>query len=262
MDEAGARLGQTNPHRPQPAGPPLGLFWRPMSDGLPRHRRPAGATIQLEGDGAGRLYIVVSGWLAITRSMTEGHRQIIDVVLPGGVVDPASADPCSSAVDVEALSDVTYATIARQDWQRALRACPEWSWAQDASGRAAMARVSGRMLRLGRGRADSILAYALCELCLRAAQARLQQGRTYHIPMSQRQLGEFCGLSAVHVCRVLQRFRADGLVERCGPSRFKIRDLAALADVADIDPAILCQQILPPAAPIGRAASPDPTRPV
>jgi CRP/FNR family transcriptional regulator len=212
-----------------------------------RTDRRAGATLKLEGEAAAGLYVLFSGWLVVARSMLNGNRQIIDVVLPGAVLDPASADLCTSAVEIEALTDVSFATIARHDWQRLLRTCPDIACASDRSMRAALSRMSGRMLRLGKGSADSILAFTLCELCLRSTEGGLREGRAYHIPMTQQQLGDFCGLSAVHVCRTLRRMRRAGVLEVRASMSVVIRDLPGLTDIAEIDPRVLRQQILPAA---------------
>lgn len=212
-----------------------------------RVMRRAGSTLKLEGEVAGGHYVLFAGWLAVAKSMLDGHRQIVDVVLPGGFLDAVSADLCTSAVEIEALTDVSYAAIPRQDWQRLLRECPDLARASDGSARAAMSRMSARMLRLGKGSADSIVAFALCELCLRSTGGGLSEGWAYHIPMTQQQLGDFCGLSAVHMCRTLQRFRRDDILELRAPMRMVIRDLPALAAIAEIDPPVLRQQIVPAA---------------
>lgn len=210
-----------------------------------RFQRKAGSILTLEGEGAGGLYVLVSGWLVAAKSMIDGSRQIVDVVLPGGFLDPASADACTNAVEVQALTDVSFAAIPRPDWQRLLRERPDIARLSERSARAAMARITGRMLRLGKGRAETILAFVLCELCVRSSPGGLIEGHAYHIPMTQQQLGDFCGLSAVHVCRTLRRFKDAGILDPRAQMRIVICDLDALAAIAEIDPEALCRQIVP-----------------
>jgi len=212
-----------------------------------RFERKAGTILKLEGEAANGLYVLVSGWLVVAKSLVDGSRQIVDVVLSGECLDPASADLGSSAVEVQALTDVSFAAIARHDWQRMLRDRPEIARASDRSSRAAMSRISGRMLRLGKGSAESIMAFALCELFLRSTSCGLTEGRAYHLPMTQQQLGDFCGLSAVHVCRTLRRFRREGILDVPAHMRIVIRDLNALAAIAEIEPGALRRQIVPAA---------------
>ena len=103
--------------------------------------------------------------------------------------------------------------VPRQEWRRLLlQRHPEIGHAFDrkASGNS-LADVGSGYSGWARGSAESRIAYALCELCLLSSPAGLVERSMFHIPMSQQQLGDYCGLSAVHVCRTLRRFKSSGI---------------------------------------------------
>jgi CRP-like cAMP-binding protein len=212
-----------------------------------RHGRPGGSILKLEGDTCQSTYVLISGWIAVSKSTRDGHRQIIDIILPGEILDANLGDPERCAVQIEALSDVNYAAVPHFEWRRLRHAAPEIVDAVDQVTSAILLRMSEHLLRLGKGSAASMIAFALCELCIRTSPSGLIEGETYHIPMTQLQLGDFCGLSAVHVCRTLRRFKRNGLLETADHMDIVIRDLDALAEHAEIDPYTLRRRSVPAA---------------
>lgn len=206
--------------------------------------RKRGAILKLEGEETRSIYYLVSGWLLASKTLSDGQRQIIDVVLPGGILEPASADPGMSALEVEALTDVTMAVIPRDKWRRTCDKHAELNDLVHQSIGSSMSRISERMLRLGKGTAESIIAFTLCELCLRSSEHGLVEDAGFHVPMTQQQLGDLCGLSAVHVCRTLRRFERNGILSVTDHMDIVIHDVAELAAKAEIDLDGLRQEII------------------
>jgi len=226
--------------------PGISAEYRALGALLEAHRldRARGAVMKLEGEETGSVYFVISGWLAVSKSLHEGQRQIVDIVLPGEFLDPGSANARTSAVEIESLSQVAVAVLAREDWARLLQGYPELRRRFDRDTAAAVSRMSERMLRLGKGATESRIAYALCELCLRVSELGLVRDSAFHIPMTQQQLGDLAGLSAVHVCRTLRRFSRHGVIKVADHMDIRILDLDALAEIAEIDPAALQNEII------------------
>ena len=56
------------------------------------------------------------------------------------------------------------------------------------------------------------IAHLLCEMLLRLRVVGLANGGQYELPVTQQELGDTTGLSNVHVNRVLQSLRRDGLI--------------------------------------------------
>ena len=209
-----------------------------------RRDRPAGTILKLEGDDTASVLMVLSGWLLASKSLNDGQRQIIDIILPGGILEPASANPGLSALEVETLTDVSLAAIPRARWRDA---CTDYREIEELNHRvqgAAMARRAERMMRLGKAPAESVIAFALCELCLRSTVHGLVEGVTFHIPMTQQLLGDFCGLSAVHICRTLRRLERNEVLSVTNHMNIVIHDMEAMADIAEIDIDALREEII------------------
>lgn len=212
-----------------------------------RQRRDAKTILKLEGEDAPEIYVVLSGWLAVSKSLENGHRQMLDLVLPGEVLDPGSADHNVSTMQVEALSDVRFSAIPKGVWGRLLEEHSDLRRAYARQRAATISRMGERMLRLGKGSAESRIAYAIIELCVRSSETACTDCGGFHIPMTQQQLGDFTGLSAVHICRTLRRLQRAGTVSVTDHMNIVIRNMDALAQIAGIDPASLHQQIVPAA---------------
>lgn len=211
-------------------------------------RRSAARTIlKLEGQDAPEIYIVRSGWLAVSKSLENGQRQLLDVVLPGEVMDAGSADLNVSTMQVEALSDVRFSAVPKSVWNRLLEDNADVRRAYARQRAVTISRMGERMLRLGRGSAESRVTYAIIELCVRSSETSCADCGGVHIPMTQQQLGDFTGLSAVHICRTLRRLQRAGTVSVTDHMKVVIHDMVSLARIAGIDPSSLQQQIVPAA---------------
>ena len=210
------------------------------------HRResPAGSVLILEGEETSSIFLVLSGWLLATKSLADGQRQIIDIILPGGILEPACADRGRSAVEIQTLTDVTLAAIPRKRWRGACDRHPDIDEMTHRVIGAAMSRMSARMIRLGKAPAETVIAFALCELCLRSTARALADGTQFHIPMTQQQLGDFCGLSAVHVCRTLRRLARNDVLSVKDHMNIVIHDMDAMARIAEIDVEALRAEII------------------
>ncbi|MCC5959437.1 MAG: winged helix-turn-helix domain-containing protein [Rhodobacteraceae bacterium] len=66
--------------------------------------------------------------------------------------------------------------------------------------------------------------------------------------MGQKQLGDFTGLSSVHVCLTLRRMNRLGLITTQDRMDITIHDVSALAEIAEVDLATLRKAIIPGAA--------------
>jgi len=209
-----------------------------------RRDYPARSILKLEGEETNSIYLVLSGWLLTSKTMADGQRQIVDVILPSGIVEPASADPNTSAVEIETLTDNSIAVIPRQEWRRACVEYPELAELGHQIVAEAFSRICERMLRLGKAPAETMIAFVLCELFLRSSTRRLVDGAKFHIPMTQQQLGDLCGLSAVHICRTLRRLKRNGVLDVTDHMDIVVHDMQALVEIAKIDLEELHREIL------------------
>jgi CRP-like cAMP-binding protein len=86
-------------------------------------------------------------------------------------------------------------------------------------------------LNIGRRDSRSRIAHLLCEFAFRLTTQGVKPAGPYELPMTQEQLADATGLTAVHVNRVLQGLQREGFIERDRriirfPSWEKMRDVA------------------------------------
>jgi CRP-like cAMP-binding protein len=91
------------------------------------------------------------------------------------------------------------------------------------------------MLSLGRRTAKSRIAHLFCELQVRLTAAGMAAHGTYDLPLSQIELSEVVGLTAVHVNRSLKELRDKGLLTFKGKI-VEVHDWDGLVAVAEFDP--------------------------
>jgi CRP-like cAMP-binding protein len=68
------------------------------------------------------------------------------------------------------------------------------------------------VVNVGRRDAFESVGHLMCELYLRMRNVGLTADHSFELPLTQEEIGDALGLTPVHVNRVLQRMRADGLI--------------------------------------------------
>ena len=82
------------------------------------------------------------------------------------------------------------------------------------------------------------MAHLFCELIMRMERLGLNVAHEIDLPLTQGDIGDALGLSAVHVNRTLQELRGAGLIELTR-SRLRAIDWPGLCKIADFDTAYL-----------------------
>ncbi|NKJ44680.1 MULTISPECIES: Crp/Fnr family transcriptional regulator [unclassified Novosphingobium] len=176
---------------------------------------------------------IEEGWAAQYRLVPDGRRQIITLFLPGDYCEPQWLLQGRATLPIVALTRVRARALPHARIQA--RAPHE----EDS-----MTRVLDAMLvllrnrekwifNLGRMTATERLCNLLCELYARLqARNRVVQDRCA-MPLTQYDLADIVGISPVHVNRVLQTLRGDGLLDLKG-RWMQVRDLAALQRLGDV----------------------------
>jgi CRP-like cAMP-binding protein len=82
------------------------------------------------------------------------------------------------------------------------------------------------------------MAHVLCELVVRLRAVDLVEDHACILPITQGEFADALGVTTVHVNRVLQAMRADGLIETKG-TQLKIPDWDKLKQVGEFDPTYL-----------------------
>jgi CRP-like cAMP-binding protein len=94
------------------------------------------------------------------------------------------------------------------------------------------------LVAMGRRSALGHTAHLICELFLRLQAVGQVDGTTMQLPITQAELGDTLGISTVHVNRVVQELRNQGLITWRG-EKLTIDDWDALRNAAEFDPTYL-----------------------
>jgi len=191
-----------------------------------------------EGDRPTRSCLILQGWACTFKMTGDGKRQIMGFHIAGNIPDLQSLhltvldsslgtmSPCRVAFiqheALHALCEQHYG-IARALWRVTLADAAifrEW------------------IMNVGRREAHSQLAHVLCEMLVRTKAVGLARDHTCEMTVTQQELGDATGNSAVHVNRVLQQLRRDGLIS-LESKTLKALDWEALKAAGDFDPTYL-----------------------
>jgi CRP-like cAMP-binding protein len=190
------------------------------------------------GDRPSQSCLLLEGFTCVYKLTAEGKRQIVAFHVPGDIPDLqslhlkvmdnslATVSPCTLGfIPHEALYDLCnrFPRIAAVLWRETLVDASifrEW------------------MTGIGRREAYNRMAHLLCELLVRLKAVGLVEGQTFDLPITQTELADAVGASTVHVNRVLQELRADGLIRSKG-TQVSILDWEGLKAAGDFDPLYL-----------------------
>ena len=197
--------------------------------GEPR-RYPAHSWIEEQAAGSERAWLIVSGWAGQARLLSDGRRQIGRLLLPGDVAGLTHLGGKSAAgLGLLALTDAVVAdfTLVRAAVEAGKSRGLARVWAELQ--RAEQAGALAQILRLGRFSAYERTADLLLELYERLAAVGLVQGRSMPMPLTQEMLADCLGLSIVHLNRMMQQLRRNGLIAS-EARRIGFPDLERLAE--------------------------------
>lgn len=191
-----------------------------------------GQPILAHGVKDDRLYTVLEGWAMRHKSLPDGRRQILNILLPGDLLGLQGELMGTAQYDVEALTRVHLCVFRRDTFLALSQADP--SLALDVAWLSALSeRFSDDiLLSVGRRTAMERVAMLLVHLHRRAASAGLSENGTIAFPLTQTHIADALGLSTVHINRVLQGLRRQGLI-RLAEGRLAIGDLRALRRAAE-----------------------------
>jgi CRP-like cAMP-binding protein len=199
---------------------------------------PARQDIVSEGNRPSESCLIVAGFAYRYILTAEGKRQILSFHIAGDIPDLQSLHIDVMDHNLATLAPSSLAFIQHDDLRALMRSHPRLGdllW-RDTLIDAAIFRQW--MVGLGRRDAYGRIAHLLCELLVRLRAVDLVEDHAFTLPVTQAELGDAFGLSTVHVNRVLQDLRSDGLMTLHGGA-LKVLDWEGLQKAGEFDPAYL-----------------------
>ena len=176
--------------------------------------------------------VICSGWAASSVTLPNGRKQIVSFLLAG---EAASMnyffEPCAGRA-IEAVSQVSCRKFRRSDLQESVTKNPALMASLGRALGEERERADQLSLDLSRRSAEARIARLICSLIERLRRRGQAQGNTIEFPMRQQQLADATGLTAVHVCKILSRFRASGYL-RIDGRRLTVLDPKALQELVE-----------------------------
>jgi CRP-like cAMP-binding protein len=167
---------------------------------------PARREFVTEGDHVAGARAVLSGWACRVRVLADGRRQILGFVLPGDLIGLCRHSHPIAPTTILAVTEVVTCAIPPAEPGTGLFEAYARSAALDEH------HLLAQITRLGRLSAYERLADWFLETRDRLAIAGLCGADQFTSPMTQEMLADTLGLTSVHVNRMLQALRRDGLI--------------------------------------------------
>ncbi|TDR90093.1 Crp/Fnr family transcriptional regulator [Enterovirga rhinocerotis] len=199
---------------------------------------PPRTDILCEGERPETCCVVLSGYAIRYKIGAEGDRHIIAFHVPGDIPDLQSLHLAVMDHTLASLTGMTAGLIAHRDLHDLNLRYPRLAGALWRLTLVDAAVFREWIVNLGHRDALSRTAHFLCEMHTRLASVGLGNGDAIELPISQTDLADALGVSAVHMNRTLQELRARKLIESNG-RMIMARDWSALAALGEFDPAYL-----------------------
>lgn len=205
-----------------------------------REEISAGTFIAREGDRPTRCCLVVEGFLFRAKTTEAGKRQILSFHVPGDIPDLQSLHLHVSDHDLVALNAATVGFVAHEAMHEITRVRPRIAAALWRETLVDSAMFREWIVNVGRRPAPMRMAHLLAELARRLDAVGLMKDGECRLPLTQVHLADALGLTSVHVNRVLQELRGDGVLDFRNHV-LRLGDTARLEQFGAFDPLYLHQ---------------------
>lgn len=184
--------------------------------------------------------LLLSGFAYRHKLIRNGARQIVSIHIPGEFVDLQNCLLGDADDSVQALGRAEIAAVPKAallDLTNTNPAVARAMWLDTL--------IDGAIFRewvanVGRRDARSRIAHLICEFVARLEASGLGTDGCYHFPLTQEQLADATGLTAVHTNRVVQSLRREGLISLSSQS-LVVLDQDRLREIGDFSDRYLHQ---------------------
>jgi CRP-like cAMP-binding protein len=199
---------------------------------------PARADIVREGETPRVMRFMLSGWAYRYKQLPDGRRQIVGFFLPGDICDLHLSILRSMDHSLATITPAEVAEIDNDEFDKAIANSQALKAAFWWESLITIAILREWALNLGQRTALERIAHVLCEIYTRLETIKLASDHEIEFPLTQTDLGETCGISTVHVNRILKELRLDNLIAMDG-RMLSFPDMGRLKALGAFDPRYL-----------------------
>jgi CRP-like cAMP-binding protein len=187
-----------------------------------------------EGQTDGPLYTLLQGFAFRFKTLKDGRRQILNILLAGDYIGVQQKMGEAAAAGVMTLTDAVFCVFDRDSLWELHKQSPTmgfnvtWLTAHEES------LVDGTLLSVGRRGAEERIATFLIQFFKHAAALQSDGGaHGVPFPLTQQHIADALGLSLVHTNKTLRKLEQRGLY-RLVDGQLQLVDGPALATLAEV----------------------------
>lgn len=201
---------------------------------LEKRQRPVrrGAILQRENEPCGELFILRKGSMMSYVLLDDGSRQILRFLFPGDMLGVSSAIYREAPEALYALSDCIVAPFDRSALSAMMVEHPRLAAMILVYSQIERVALTDRLAALGRTSAKARVAALLLDLRNRLRATDKTITNIFPLGLTQEEVGDATGLTAVHVNRMLRQLEEEAMIAREG-GRVTLLDERGLARAAN-----------------------------
>lgn len=183
---------------------------------LEERQRPLrrGAVLQRENEAGGDLFILRKGLMMSYVLLADGSRQILRFLFPGDMLGVSGLIYSEAPETLCALSECVVAPFDRAALSDLIVAHPRLSAMILVYCQIERVALTDRLAALGRTSAKARVAALLLELRNRLRATDKSIANAFALGLTQEEIGDATGLTAVHVNRMLRQLEEESMIAR------------------------------------------------
>jgi len=194
-----------------------------------------------EGQETSECNLLIKGFAFRHKLLRSGARQIISIHIPTEFVDLQNSVLSTADHNVQSMNRSEAAVIPRAALLELAEERPAVRMAMWVDTLLDSSIFREWVVNVGRRDSRARIAHLLCELASRLESVGLSRDGMVDFPITQEQIADCTGLTAVHTNRTLQSLRKEGLIQLASQS-LTVLDWEGLKDAGDFDELYLHQQ--------------------
>jgi len=187
-----------------------------------------------EGQLAKECTLLLNGFAFRQKLLTNGDRQIISIHIPTEFIDLQNGLLEIADHSVRSLGPSEIAAVPREALMELADARPVIRRALWIDTLIDSSIFREWVVNVGRRDSRARLAHLLCELAVRLERIGRGRNGMFDLPITQEQLADATGLTAVHTNRTLQSLRRDGLIQMSN-GILQVLDWKGLREIGEFD---------------------------